>query len=392
MLQDRRILLAVSGGVAAYKSVYLARRLIERGADVEVVMTDGATRFVGAQTFAAITGKPVSIDLFGASRVSPHTELAAWAELIVVAPATAATMSRLASGLSEDLLSATMLASTAPALLAPAMHTEMWEHPATQRNVAQLAADGYRLIGPAVGSLAGGDEGAGRMVEPDEIVEAIEVTLAGPLTGWRVLVSAGGTREPIDPVRYVGNRSSGKMGYAVASSAAARGAEVMLVTSSPIPPPAGIEAFHVETAGEMADQVWQLAPGADVVVLTAAVADFRPIDNADSKIRRADGVPELLLEPTPDILAGVAQLQDRPFLIGFAAETGSVEGAKTKAIEKGVDLLVANDVTEDGSGFGTDTNRVTIMAPDGSIDTWPLLPKRQVADRLWDLVQTIRPT
>lgn len=392
MLQGRRILLAVSGGIAAYKAAYLARRLIERGADVEVVMTDGATRFVGAQTFAAITGKPVSIDLFGASRVSPHTELAAWAELIVVAPATAATMSRLASGLSEDLLSATMLASTAPALLAPAMHTEMWEHPATQRNVAQLAEDGYRLIGPAVGSLAGGDEGAGRMVEPDEIVEAIEVALAGPLTGWRVLVSAGGTREPIDPVRYVGNRSSGKMGYAVASSAAARGAEVLLVTSSPIPPPAGIEAFHVETAGEMADQVWKLAPGADVVVLTAAVADFRPIDNADFKIRRADGVPELLLEPTPDILAGVAQLEDRPFLIGFAAETGSVDGAKIKALEKGVDLLVANDVTEDGSGFGTDTNRVTIMTPDGSIDTWPLLPKRQVADRLWDLVQTIRPT
>lgn len=390
MLRDRRILLAVTGGVAAYKAVFLARRLLERGAELEVIMTDSARQFVGEQTFAAITGRPVATGLFGQERVSPHTELAEWAELIVVAPATAATLARLAAGLSEDLLSATLLASTAPVLLAPAMHTEMWEHAATQRNVDQLEQDGHKLIGPAEGSLAGGDVGPGRMVEPDEIVKAIEATLTIPLSGWRVLVSAGGTREPIDPVRYIGNRSSGKMGYAVAAAAAALGAEVQLVTSSSLPHPMGVEVFPVETAAEMAEQVWELAPRVDVAVLAAAVADFRPAEEAESKLRRHDGVPELLLEPTPDILAGVAKLDRRPYLIGFAAETGSLEGAMRKATDKGVDLLVANDVSETGSGFGTDTNRVTIMFPDGSSDEWPLLDKSQVADRLWDLVQQIR--
>ncbi|MDF1597605.1 MAG: bifunctional phosphopantothenoylcysteine decarboxylase/phosphopantothenate--cysteine ligase CoaBC [Acidimicrobiia bacterium] len=390
MVKDRRILLAVTGGIAAFKAVYLARRLVERGADLEVIMTESALRFVGEQTFAAVAGKPVNIDLFGTDRVSPHTELGRWAELIVVAPATAASLAKLAAGLSDDLLSATLLATAAPVLLAPAMHTEMWEHPATQRNVTQLIQDGHRLIGPTVGSLAGGDEGAGRMVEPDEVVEAIEAAFAGPLTGWRVLISAGGTREPIDPVRYVGNRSSGKMGYAIAESAVARGAEVLLVTSSHLPLPAGVESFPVETAEEMADQVWRLAPTVDVAVLAAAVADFRPVAQLDSKLRRAEGIPELILEPTPDILAGVTQLSKRPLVVGFAAETGSLEGARRKVTDKGVDLLVANNVSEEGSGFGTDTNRVTIMRPDGSTDEWPLLGKRQVADRLWDLVLQIR--
>ena len=390
MLRDRRILLAVTGGVAAYKAVFLARRLLERGAELEVIMTDSARKFVGEQTFAAITGRPVATGLFGEERVSPHTELAGWAELIVVAPATAATLARLATGLSEDLLSATLLASTAPVLLAPAMHTEMWENAATKRNVEQLAQDGYKLIGPGEGSLAGGDVGPGRMVEPDEIVEAIETAFTGPMSGWRVLVSAGGTHEPIDPVRYIGNRSSGKMGYAVAVAAAARGAEVQLVTSSSLPHPTGVEVFPVETAAEMAERVWELAPRVDVTVLAAAVADFRPAEEITSKLSRHDGVPELLLEPTPDILAGVAKLEKRPFLIGFAAETGSLDGAMRKATDKGVDLLVANDVSEAGSGFGTDTNRVTIMFPDGTSDEWPLLDKSRVADRLWDLVQQVR--
>lgn len=228
------------------------------------------------------------------------------------------------------------------------------------------------------------------MIEPDEIVQAVEAMLTGPMRGWRVLVSAGGTREPIDPVRYIGNRSSGKMGYAIASAAAARGAEVLLVTSSTLPPPPGVEPFPVETAEEMATQVWNLAPGVDVAVLTAAVADFRPVEEARSKLRRADGMPELALESTPDILAGVAALDERPFLVGFAAEAGSLDGAKRKAMEKGVDLLVANDVSEAGSGFGTDTNRVTIFRPDGAADEWPLLAKRQVAERLWDLIARIR--
>ena len=390
MLRDRRILLAVTGGVAAYKAVFLARRLLERGAELEVIMTDSAREFVGEQTFAAITGRPVATGLFGQERVSPHTELAGWAELIVVAPATAATLARLAVGLSEDLLSATLLASTAPVLLAPAMHTEMWVHAATQRNVDRLKQDGHQLIGPAEGSLAGGDIGPGRMVEPDEIVKAIEAALIGPMSGWRVLVSAGGTREPIDPVRYIGNRSSGKMGYAVAVAAAALGAEVQLISSSSLPHPVGVEVFPVETAAEMAERVWELAPQVDVAVLAAAVADFRPAEENESKFRRQEGVPELLLEPTPDILAGVAKLEKRPFLIGFAAETGSLDAALRKATDKGVDLLVANDVSATGSGFGTDTNRVTIMFPDGNSDEWPLLDKSEVADRLWDLVQQIR--
>lgn len=390
MMRDRRILLAVTGGVAAYKAVYLARRLMEQGAELEVIMTEAARRFVGEQTFAAVTGRPVSTDLFGADRVSPHTELARWAELIVVAPATAATLARLAAGLSEDLLSATLLASTSPVLLAPAMHTEMWENPAIRRNIDVLTGDGYRFVGPDDGALAGGDVGPGRMVEPDEIVETIKSMLTGPLAGWRVLVSAGGTREPIDPVRYIGNRSSGKMGLAIAASASALGAEVDLVTSSHLPPPAGVRVFPVETAEQMAHQVWELAAGADVAVLAAAVADFRPADEHGSKLRRQDGLPEISLEPTPDILAGVARLEGRPFLIGFAAETGSLDGAKRKAAEKDVDLLVANDVTEAGSGFGTDTNRVTIMYPDGSMEEWPMLGKREIADRLWNLVRQIR--
>ncbi len=390
MIRDRRILLGVSGGVAAYKAVYLARRLVERGADVEVIMSDSARRFVGEQTFAAVTGKPVEIDLFGAARVSPHTELARWAELVVVAPATAATMARLASGLSEDLLSATLLASTAPVVLAPAMHTEMWEHPATRRNAAALAADGHILVGPVAGALAGGDEGPGRMVEPDEILEVVEGLLSGSMQGWRVLVSAGGTREPIDPVRYIGNRSSGKMGHAIAAVAAARGADVVLVTSASIPVPAGVEAVHVETAQEMADAVWERSGAVDVAVLAAAVADFRPAINAPTKLRRTEGPPEITLEPTPDILAGVALADHRPFLIGFAAETGSLEGAMQKATGKGVDLLVANDVSDPGSGFGTDTNRVTIMRPDATSESWPMMSKREVAVRLWDLVEQIR--
>ncbi len=392
MIRDRRILLAISGGVAAYKAVYLARRLIERGAEVEVIMTEAARHFVGEQTLAAVTGRPVATDLFGSSRVSPHTELARWAELVVVAPATAATMARLASGLSEDLLSATLLASTAHVVLAPAMHTEMWEHPATRRNAAVLAADGHTLVGPVAGSLAGGDEGPGRMVEPDELLEVIERLLSGSMKGWQVLVSAGGTREPIDPVRYIGNRSSGKMGHAIAAAAAARGADVTLVTSASIPVPSGIRAVHVETAQQMADEIWQRAGSADVAVLAAAVADFRPVQHASSKLRRAEGPPELTLEPTPDILAGVAASDPRPFLIGFAAETGSVEPARQKATGKGVDLLVANDVSEPDSGFGTDTNRVTVMHPDGSTESWPLMSKLEVAGRLWDLVEQIRPT
>jgi len=391
MLAGRRIVLGVTGGVAAFKAAYLARRLVEAGATVRVVMTQSALEFLGPSTMAAITGTPPLTDLFGAESVSPHTDLAAWAEVVVVAPATAATLARMASGESEDLLVAMLLAFTGPVVVAPAMHTEMWEHPATRRNVAVLADDGVRFVGPARGALAGGDEGMGRMVEPEEILEAVVAALGGgDLAGWTVLVSAGGTREPVDPVRFMGNRSSGKMGNAIALSAARRGARVTLVTTAAAPSHPGITVVPVETAQQMAEAVWAAAADADVAVLAAAVADFRPAAPAAKKLRRIDGPPEITLEPTPDILAGVAAMKPRPFLVGFAAETGAAQIAAAKVATKGVDLLVANDVTAPGAGFGTDTNAVTVFTVGGSVEEWPLQSKDAIAHRLWDLVRQAR--
>ncbi|MFH1104053.1 MAG: bifunctional phosphopantothenoylcysteine decarboxylase/phosphopantothenate--cysteine ligase CoaBC [Actinomycetota bacterium] len=391
MLAGRRIVLGVTGGVAAFKSAYLARRLVEAGASVRTIMTHAATEFLGPQTMAAITGTPPAIELFGADEVSPHTAMAAWADAIVIAPATAATLSRLAAGASDDLLVATVVAFSGPVLVAPAMHTEMWEHPATRRNLAILRGDGVHVVGPVAGALAGGDEGPGRMVEPDEIVAALENVLGeGTLAGWDVLVTAGGTREPIDPVRYVGNRSSGKMGNAIALEAAERGATVLLVTTMPAPAHPRIRVQAVETANEMADVVWKAAREADVAVLAAAVADFRPEHALGTKVRRADGVPDLRLTATPDILAGVTAMDPRPFLVGFAAETGPASGAAAKAASKEVDLLVANDVTASGSGFGTDTNAVTVFGRDGSSEAWPMMSKQAVAARLWDRIVALR--
>jgi len=391
MLAGRRIVLAVSGGVAAFKAAYLARRLVEAGAVVETIMTRSSLEFLGPQTMAAITGSHPHLDFFDDEDVSPHTTLARWADAIVIAPATAATLSRLANGLSDDLLSATVLAFTGPVIAAPAMHTEMWEHPSTQRNIALLSDDGVTLVGPVSGPLAGGDEGPGRMVEPEEVVGALEGVLgSGSLSGWKVLVNAGGTREPIDPVRFIGNRSSGKMGNAVALEAADRGADVVLVTTADSPEHPRIEVLRVETAEEMAAAVWERAPGSDVAVLAAAVADFKPKGASAEKLRRAAGMPEIALAATPDILAGVASLEDRPFLVGFAAEAGPAAAAGAKAASKGVDVLVANDVTAPDAGFGTETNAVTVFRADGSSEEWPTLPKRVVAARLWDLILEMR--
>lgn len=391
MLAGRHIVLGVTGGVAAYKSAHLARLLVKGGARVRTVMTESALRFLGPHTLSAITGVPPAVGFWDEPSVSPHLELAGWADAVCIAPATAATMSRLAHGLSEDLLSAVVLATRAPVVIVPAMHSEMWAHPATRRNLAALLADGCRVVGPAEGPLAGGDVGPGRMVDPEEILAVLEQALGGgTLAGWRVLVTAGGTREPIDPVRFVGNRSSGKMGNALALEAASRGAQVTLVTTVDPPGAPGLEVVRVETADEMAEAVWSRTAACDVAVLAAAVADFRPARRAAAKLRRADGPPELVLEPTPDILAGVAAGKPRPFLVGFAAETGPVEGAVAKAKSKGVDLLVANDVTAPGSGFGTEGNRVALILPDGTLEQWELLPKRQVAARLWERIAQLR--
>jgi phosphopantothenoylcysteine decarboxylase/phosphopantothenate--cysteine ligase len=391
-LAGRRIVLGVSGGIAAYKAAFLARRLIESGCEVRVVMTDAATEFIGEATMAGLTGHPVLTRLTGhPGSVSPHTDLARWADLIIVAPATAATLARFAHGISQDALGATLLAGRAPVLVAPAMHTEMWEHPATRRAVALLLADGVRLVGPQEGALAGGDIGLGRMVEPEDIVAAAGEILSGPLEGVRVLVTAGGTREPIDPVRYLGNRSSGKMGHAIADEAARRGATVTLVTASSLPVAPGVERLQVETALEMEKATAGVE--ADVAVMAAAVADFRPVVAAERKLSREDGPPQVTLEPNPDILAGVAARSPRPFLVGFAAETGGLDRAVAKAARKGVDLLVANDVSEEGSGFSVDTNRVTIVRPDGATESWPQMAKVDVARRLWDLIAAeYRPT
>lgn len=387
MLAGRRILLGISGGVAAFKAAYLARRLIEAGADLEVVMTEGSQQFVGPQTLAAISGKPVHTDLFDGLTPSPHTDLGRWADVIVVAPATASLLARVASGDGRDLLSVTLLASNAHKVFAPAMHTEMWEQPSTQRNVARLIEDGVHMAGPTEGALTSGDTGAGRMVEPEEIVEeVIRILGAGDMVGLNVLVTAGGTREPIDPVRYVGNRSSGKMGNAIALDAAKRGAKVILVTTAPPAVHTNITAVAVESAEEMADATWSHLEGLDVAVMAAAVADFRPGASSASKMSRTDGPPVLSMESTPDVLGGVVERSPDTFVIGFAAEVGSLDRAIEKAARKKVDLLVANDVARTDSGFGTDTNRVSIVGPGGDVDQWPTLPKAEVASRLWDLV------
>jgi phosphopantothenoylcysteine decarboxylase/phosphopantothenate--cysteine ligase len=391
MLAGRHIVLGVTGGVAAYKSAYLARRLIEAGAMVRTVMTPAATEFVGGATLAAITGSQPVLELFGNDEVSPHTDLAEWADIIVVAPATASTISKISVGESSNALTATVLASTVPVLIAPAMHTEMWEHPATRENIAKLTSWGYHMVGPETGALAGGDEGIGRLADPDQIVEATDRILgAGDLSGIAVLVTAGGTREAIDPVRYIGNRSSGKMGNAIAREAAERGATVTLVTTADFPGLRGVEVVDVETAADMASAVWSRLEGCDVAVMAAAVADFRPDNEKTDKMKRSEGTPEVTLVPTPDVLKGVHESEHRPFLVGFAAETGGLDDAVSKSERKGVDLLVANDVSKEGSGFGSDTNEVTFIRSDGSSESLPLLTKSKVASAIWDEVVALR--
>lgn len=384
MLERRRVTLAVTGGVAAYKSAFLARRLVEAGAEVRVALSRSATEFIGAQTFAAITGSRPIQDLFGGEEVSPHTELARWSDLIIVAPATAATLARAANGLSEDLISATLLAAECPILLAPAMHTEMWENRATQRNITLLAEDGYHIVGPREGELAGGDVGVGRVAEPEEIVAMAAEILGSSTDGASVLVTAGGTREPLDPVRYIGNRSSGKMGHAIADEAARRGYSVTLVTTSDLPSSAQVKVVRVETADEMLEAVQGVE--ADIAVMAAAVADFKPANASENKLARSDGPGSIDLTSTPDILASVVDRDPRPLTVGFAAETGGIERAIDKAERKKVDLLVYNNVTEPDSGFGTDTNRVAFIQPGAPTENLPLLSKVEVARALWDRV------
>jgi phosphopantothenoylcysteine decarboxylase / phosphopantothenate---cysteine ligase len=395
-LAGRRVVLGVSGGIAAYKAVEICRRLVDAGAHVMPVLTAGATRFVGPLTFSALASEPARTSLFEGPEPIPHTRLGQSCDLVVVAPATARVIGHYAAGISNDLLTATLLATRAPVLVAPAMHTEMWEHPAVQDNLAVLRRRGVHIVDPESGRLAGGDVGAGRLADPARIVAAAVAILSPPgssvtggdLAGRRVLVTAGGTREAIDPVRFIGNRSSGKMGYAVAEAAARRGAEVVLVTTVNREAPVGVtDVIRVESAAEMADAVLDRYVEVDVVVMAAAVADFRPKAAAAEKIKKAAGPPEIVLEPTVDILAELGRKKFTQYLVGFAAETEHlVEHAAAKMAAKRVDLMVANDVTAPGSGFEVDTNRAVLIAPDGTTRELPQMAKIELADAIWDRV------
>jgi phosphopantothenoylcysteine decarboxylase/phosphopantothenate--cysteine ligase len=390
VLDGRRIVLGVSGGIAAYKAIDVCRRLVDRGAHVTPVLTRGATRFVGEITFSALASERAHTSLFDDADPIPHTRLGQSADLVVVAPATARVIGSYVAGISGDLLTATLLATRAPVVVCPAMHTEMWEHPAVQDNLAALARRGVHIVAPEEGRLAGGDVGKGRLASPEAIVAACEAALAGrlDLAGLHVVVTAGGTREPIDPVRFVGNRSSGKQGHALAAEAADRGAKVTLVTTVDLPAPAGATVVRVETAAQMDEAVQEAATGADVVVMAAAVADFRPARVAESKLKKADGPPEIVLEPTVDILAGLGS-RKRPgqTVVGFAAETDRVrQNAASKLVAKGADLIVANDVTAPGAGFEHDTNQVVILDADGTEREVPLADKRAIARAVFTAV------
>ncbi len=380
-LDGRRVVLGVSGGIAAYKAIEICRRLVDAGAHVQPVLTEAATRFVGATTFSALASEPARVSLFDDDDVIPHTTLGQGADVVVVAPATARLIGSYAAGISDDLLTATLLATRAPVVLCPAMHTEMWEHPAVQANLATLGARGVIIVPPEEGRLAGGDVGHGRLAVPADVVAAIEQVFApGVLSGVRVVVSAGGTREPIDPVRYIGNRSTGRQGHALASHAAALGAQVTLISSSALGAPRGVALVAVETAREMHDAVVAAAADADVVIMAAAVADFRPVETARTKLKKAAGAPEIVLEPTDDTLAALgASRRPTQVLVGFAAETDDmIANARGKLEAKNVDIIVANDVGEPGAGFAHETNHVVIVTADAEVDV-PLTTKDAVA-------------
>ncbi len=389
MLAGQRIVLGVTGGIAAYKAVEVCRRLVDAGAHVSPIMTGGARHFIGETTLSALASEPVQTSLWDEESPIPHTRLGQGADLVVVCPATARLLADYASGRSSDLLTATLLATRAPVVVCPAMHTEMWEHAAVQDNLATLRRRGVHIVEPESGRLAGGDVGHGRLASPEAIVAAIDAALSEPdLAGLRVVVTAGGTREAIDPVRFIGNRSSGKQGIALARAAARRGAQVTLISTVLVADHPGVEVVPVVSAADMRGAVHAAAPGADVVVMAAAVADFRPVAVAERKIKKAGGVPEVRLEPTEDILAelGAAKPASQ-VLVGFAAETDDVAAnARDKLARKGADLLVANDVSAPSVGFEHDTNAVTIYGADGTSSSIELTSKAAVADRILDAV------
>ncbi|MEV7781230.1 bifunctional phosphopantothenoylcysteine decarboxylase/phosphopantothenate--cysteine ligase CoaBC [Kitasatospora sp. NPDC088351] len=394
--QAPRVVLGVSGGIAAYKACELLRRFAESGHQVTVVPTAAALHFVGEATWAALSGRPAATETWDKVHEVPHVRIGQQADLVVVAPATADLMARAAHGLADDLLTNTLLTARCPVVLAPAMHTEMWEHPATRENVATLRRRGVIVLEPAVGRLTGKDTGKGRLPEPSAIFDACRAVLrrgapSGDLAGRHVVVSAGGTREPLDPVRFLGNRSSGKQGYALAATAAARGARVTLISANAEPAdPAGVDVVHVSTALELRDAALKAAADADAVVMAAAVADFRPAEYATGKIKKVEGVEPapVALVRNPDILAELSAHRARSgqLVVGFAAETDDVlANGRAKLARKGCDLLVVNEVGN-GKAFGTDVNEAVVLGSDGSETVVPVGPKEALADVVWDLI------
>lgn len=387
----KRVLLVVSGGIAAYKSVHLLRRMTEAGASVEVLMTKAAEQMVGHVTFEALSGRPVQRSLW--EKPLAHIELGRDADLIVAAPATANILAKLAHGLADDLASATLLAAAVPIVVAPAMNSRMWRNPATQANVEALREAGVELVGPAEGALAEGEVGIGRMVEPDDLFAHVgrRLEAPSPLAGRRVVVTAGPTRAPIDPVRYVGNRSSGRMGYALAASAWRRGAHVVLISGpASLAPPPGPELVRVERSEEMLGALRTALDGASVLCMAAAVSDFRASEVRSDKIKKSGSDLEVRLEPGPDLLAETRETRRAAGILtlGFALETrDGVENARRKLNEKGLDMIALNFAGEPDSGFESPTNRVTLIESDDSVEEWPLLGKEELADRLLDRIE-----
>ena len=398
MLQGKKIVLGVTGGIAVYKAVDLASRLRKAGCEVRVVMTDHAQQFVTPLTFKEISGNAVATSMWNANQEFnvEHIALANWADAFLVAPATANILAKMACGIADDLLSTTLLAAQAPIVVCPAMNTGMYQNPATQENIAKLQERGVTVMPPAVGHLACGTSGPGRLPEPQQIVEFMSAFFAGregDLRGLRVLVTAAGTREPIDPVRYVGNRSSGKMGYAVAQMAAERGADVLLISGpSALAAPPNVRVVNVETTNEMLEACLAAYGDVDIVIKAAAVADYRPRDVADQKIKKkTDDALTVVMDKNPDILKTLGAKKEQQVLVGFAAETQNLlANAREKVVKKNLDMIVANDVTAAGAGFNSDTNIVKFLFANGDVRELEQMPKVDVANRILDEAIRIR--
>lgn len=395
MLKGKKIVLGITGGIAAYKSAELTRELIKRGAEVKVIMTANATKFITPLTLQTLSGNPVYTDMFSLIEEYEigHISLADEADILVIVPATANIIGKIASGLADDLLSTTVMATKAPVLICPAMNSNMYTNDIVKENMSKLVSKNYFFIESAYGELACGEEGYGRLPPLDEIIEEIEsIFTQSDLTGEKILITAGPTQEPFDPVRYITNYSSGKMGYALATAARRRGAEVILISGpSSLPEPLGVKFFKVSSALEMRDTVMNNMGDSTVIIKAAAVADFRPATISDDKIKKESGLLNLHLERNPDIISEVAEKKGDRILVGFAVETENlIENARNKMLKKNMDLIVANDVTRDGAGFQTDTNIVKILDREGGVEELPILEKIEVADRILDRIKAIK--